>query len=169
MKKTLIVLLCVLAIALPVFSQVQIKVKCFGSACCTGGPRQYTYDVSSNTGGTTISELLIGTCNGAISNYSNWIMPAGWNVQILNYGGYPHNGYTTKGNYSTASGNCTHRIRFYGQAVTLPRLFAFNNGTGQRHDVGWQVSTSAGPRQQNWGATVGDGFGPVHSPEAETP
>ena len=159
----LLIVLLALAVCVPAVAVAQLH--CYGGKCGCNPmyPRDYCYD--SWHPGQTITMVVVGVCDGNPANYSNFLMPPGWQW-VLQTTGMLDDGFTRKGGISQPSGQCSFCIRFYdptGAGVANGVRVGFNHGTGSAHDVEWEI----GPNLAwcNWAKPVGMGEGPVHSPE----
>lgn len=189
MKKLVLMSLCVMvmagsALAPPV--PLQDAIHCIGTESGGGGVRQYNYDIF-NGEAVALTDVIIGADDMVLANYSNWLMPAGWNVALV--AGPSPLGPIWKNTYKTAHGvvaptvpvNLTAGVVHFswGGAVGGPiavgaqASFGFDN-VHQSINVDWYTSPQGGtPQGANWLSPVGTGVwgawtdGPVHGPVPE--
>jgi len=154
----------VLALGLITAAQAQVSVICMGTESGGGGIRLYHYDVSS--AGNPFTELEVGTCDGNILNYTNWVLPPSWSVLMTTGAKHDHwTGKTAHGQVSPGpNGKCPFFLTFTGPQITAG-TFAYDNKR-HSHDVGWLVG-ALNPATEDWSKPVGTGEGPIHAPIPE--
>ena len=169
MKKiAILVLMLAVFVGPALFGQVLLE--CIGDSCHCGGPEpmglDYAYLMTVISSNDMIVELVVGTDDPDMGNYTNFIMPSGWTVTIVG-APVPHNGFTMKGGISNPTGTCYYALRFTGSTpVTGQAVFGFNH-KGAPHDVAWAatLANSTVIVSANWAENVGMGKGPVHGPK----
>lgn len=136
------------------------------SPCNQDGLRDYYYDVTIGAG-SSLSTLVVGTLDGNINDYSNWVMPTGWAYELVTNSDpallydIP---YTNHGVGTENDGMVPYKIVWSGPAQTTATTYSFGFDNAQAPtDVGWAIDYAA----TNWSALVSDGAGPVHAPVPE--
>lgn len=163
-RVTYLILTIAFVLSLSTVAFAQASVFCQGTICGGAGVRLYQYDVQCQPS-VTFQHFHIGTCDGNINNYGNWLMPAGWQLLGIFNASYLHEGFTPHGGLSQPTGTCPYTVAWTGPAINAG-LFGYDN-SNEPHDVGWDVNTNAAVVSENWAAPVGLGAGPVHAPVPE--
>ncbi len=155
MKKVIYIVFCILSTSL-----MAVTLDCLDDANVNF--YQYTLTVSAND---IVSSVTIGTHDGQISNYSNWVVPPGWSYTIL-----PSQAddaaFDVHGVVVQPTGVCPYIIVFIIDQGTVADVgeydFKFNN-INRPHVAAW----TAGSAATDWTFPIGLGVGPVHSPVPE--
>jgi hypothetical protein len=127
----------------------------------------YQYHVIVSPGA-PFDHFYVGTHDPMLENYSNWVMPPGWDVEIVP-GDHLDDGLHVHGEMSAPTGMCPFSLVFSGMPVENGD-FGFDH-PGEPHDVGWRVncqgiacSIPSPSCVEDWAMPVGMDKGPVHGP-----
>jgi hypothetical protein len=147
---------------------------CEGTACGEQGPRAYTYDIDS--GSYPMMKFEVGTNDLNVKNYTDVLVPRGWNFTVEEWGmGHDHGRFTPHGEISTGPCRCLTKGRvlwWTEDPENAVEFFTFGfDHSWKPEDVAWTLTTRReGPPpeeyifRQFWDAPVGMGMGPVHGP-----
>jgi hypothetical protein len=168
-------LLCVLA-AVSMAEAGVLLVSCEGSESTGGGIRDYEYQLLNPTlNDVVVTSFYVGTCDGNLADYSNWIDPAGWSHAVLdvhvdaNWDKTPHGQVAPPVDHLTG-----WIVEWWGDPITLhpneTLLFAFDN-PWPSHNVEWGASDGS---VAVWTSAVAGPSGvftdgPVHGPAVPEP
>ncbi|MHC4180389.1 MAG: PEP-CTERM sorting domain-containing protein [Planctomycetota bacterium] len=152
-------------------------IRCVGTESGGSGPRQYAYDVDSAS--YPMVEFRVGTKDLEAANYASVLMPDGWTFAVESVPGHHmHDVKTPPGKVSPGPCRCLTRGSVVWQAKDpdfAVEFFAFGyDHPWASEDVSWILQTEREgppPKQytfrEDWGSSVGTGFGPVHGPVPE--
>lgn len=149
---------------------------CTGAESGGNGPTRYAYRVDAAS--FPMMEFQVPTSDLDRTNYTNMIMPPGWEFAVEQVpGSHAHKVKTPHGKVSPGPCRCltAGSVRWWTEDPVLAvEFFTFGyDHPWVSEDVGWDLTTQRdGPPptsfgfSERWDAPVGTGIGPVHGPSA---
>lgn len=134
-------------------------IKCLGNSCGGSGPRNYTYEVTSAA--TTVYTGL----HNASTTLANVLAPSGWTATVFNNPATDDPNFVAHGGSASGTGMCARFIEWTGPSQAAPFLLGFDTlNDPEIHETEWLIPATSSVAQ--WGRPVGNGLGPIHTPDS---